>query len=55
MFPLTSVTVKVTVLAPVFEQEKLVTSNDIVAIAQLSVEPLSICAGVIETVPAVFK
>ena len=50
-FPLASVTVKVTVFAPTFEQSKVVLSNVIVAIEQLSLEPLSICEAVIVAFP----
>ena len=49
--PLTSVTVKVTVLAPVLAQVKEVLLNAYVAIPQLSVDPLLIWAGVIVAVP----
>ena len=51
VLPLASVTVKVTVFTPRFEQVKLVLSNTIVATEQLSVEPLSICAAVIVALP----
>ncbi|MCY1227640.1 hypothetical protein D9M72_399210 [compost metagenome] len=50
-FPLTSVTVKITVFGPTFVQLKAVVSKTYVAIAQLSNEPLSICAGVIVACP----
>jgi len=41
-FPFTSVTVRVTVLAPTFEQLKLVLLNERLAIPQLSLDPLLI-------------
>ena len=46
-----SVTVKVTVLAPKFEQSKEVLLNTTLAIPQLSVEPLLMSAAVILAVP----
>ena len=50
-FPLTSVTVNVTVLSPTFEQLKLVVFKVIVSISQLSEEPLSIIPVVIFALP----
>ena len=55
ILPLESVTVNRTVLTPRFEQVKLVLSNTIVATAQLSVEPLSICAAVMVALPVASK
>ena len=54
-FPLTSVTVKVTVLAPTFEQTKDKLFNVIVSIPQLSVEPSLIIEGVIVAKPFEFN
>ena len=56
-FPLLSVTVKVTVLAPKLAQVNVLgeTDNNALLIPQASVEPLFICAGVIETFPAEFN
>ena len=50
-FPLLSVTVSVTVLAPTFAQVNELGATDILAIPQASDEPLSICAAVIEALP----
>ena len=50
-FPLLSVTVKVTVLAPTFEQSKAVLSNAKLAIPQASLEPLSISPATILAAP----
>ena len=49
--PLTSVTVRVTVLSPTLSQSKSGVSMVMVSISQLSVEPLSICAAVIAACP----
>ena len=49
--PLTSVTVRVTVFAPTFEQSKVVLSNAKLAIPQASVEPLSISPATILAAP----
>ena len=54
-FPLTSVKVKVTVFAPIFEQVKLFGKTFILAILQLSEDPLFNCEPVIETFPEAFK
>ena len=54
-FPFTSVTVKVTVLAPILAHEKLVGLTTIVAIPLLSVEPLLIWEAVILAVPDAFN
>jgi len=48
----TSVTVSVTVLGPRLAQVKLVLDKVRLAMPQLSLLPLLICAGVIETWPA---
>ena len=49
---LVSVKVRVTVLAPIFEQSKLVTSRLRSATPQASFEPLSISAGTIVAAPS---
>ena len=49
--PFTSVTVKVTVLAPIEEQSNVVLSRTTEAIPQLSDEPLLICVAVIVAEP----
>src|SRR5688572_9126952 len=49
--PLLSVTVKVTLLAPMFEQSKEVCEADRLRIPQASEEPLSICAAEILAFP----
>ena len=54
-FPLPSVTVKVTVLAPTLEQSNVLGDTDTDAIAQLSVEPLSMSAVVMEALPKASK
>ena len=51
-FPLTSVTVSVTVFAPMLEQSNVFGSTTKLAMAQLSAEPLSTSAGIIEAFPA---
>src|SRR5690606_35278425 len=51
VLPLTSVTVRVTVLAPTSPQSKLDLSSVMLAIPQASVEPLSIFAAVMLAVP----
>ena len=51
LFPFTSVTVKVTVFAPISAQVKSVWSRDNVATEQLSVEPLSISVDVMTALP----
>ena len=51
VFPEASLTVKVTVFVPRLEQSKLVLSNEKPVTAQLSVDPFSICEGVIVAVP----
>ena len=51
VFPLWSVTVRLTVFAPKSEQVKSVTSKLKLDTEQLSVEPLSICPSVIEAFP----
>ena len=51
IFPLTSVTVKVTVLFPIFEQVKLLGEIVLVDIPHASLEPLSICDAVIVLFP----
>ena len=51
LFPFTSTTVKVTVFSPISAQVKSVWSRANVATEQLSVEPLSISAGVITALP----
>ena len=53
--PFTSVTVKVTLLAPTLAQLKLLKSKMRVAMAQLSVEPLSTIAAVMFAWPLAFK
>ena len=54
-FPFTSVTVKITVFAPTLAQVKEVLFKVIVLIAQLSVEPLLIIAGVMVAWPLAFN
>ena len=51
LFPEASVTVKVTVFAPILLQSKSVLSTVILSIEQLSVDPLFISATVIEALP----
>src|SRR5690606_37580132 len=51
VLPLTSVTVRVTVLAPTSPQSKLDLSSVMLAITQASVEPLSISAAVMLALP----
>ena len=55
VFPFTSVTVKVTVFAPIFSQSNVVWFNINEAIPQLSVEPLSIWVAVTEAWPFASK
>jgi len=55
VLPLLSVTVKVTVLAPTFEQLKLVLEATKVAIPQASLEPLSMLAATIVALPDEFN
>ncbi len=55
VFPLPSVTVRVTVFVPIFLQVKFVGLNVIVLIPQLSVLPLLTCEGVIVILPEVFN
>ena len=55
VFPEVSVTVKVTVFSPRFEQSKSVTSIEVEAIPQLSVLPPSTSATVIEASPLASK
>ena len=54
-FPCTSVTVKVTVFAPILAHVKELGATDILAIKVLSVEPLLTCAAVTVAVPAAFN
>jgi hypothetical protein len=51
LLPLTSVAVRVKVLAPTLLQSKLVTSKFSEAMAQLSLLPLSTWAGVMVALP----
>ena len=51
LFELASAAVSVTVFAPTFEQVKLLTSIVVLLTAQLSLEPLSTSAAVIEALP----
>ena len=55
VFPLLSVTVRVTEFVPTFRQVKLELDNTSVAMPQLSVELLFTCALVIEPVPDPFR
>ena len=55
VLPELSVTVSVTVLSPIFEQSKSVTSIEVAAIPQLSVLPPSTSAAVIEASPLASK
>ena len=55
LFPLWSVTVNVTVFAPRFEHVNEFGLTVIDAIVQLSVEPLLICAAVMDAVPEEFN
>ena len=55
LLPFTSVTVKVTVFAPTFAHVKLFGDTVMVAIEQLSDEPLFTCAAVTLAVPAAFN
>ena len=50
-FPLLSVTVRVTVLFPIFEQLKVLGETLIEAIPQMSLDPLFTCDAVMEAVP----
>ena len=54
-FPFTSVTVKVTTLVPTLVQSKLLLDKLIAAIPQLSKDPLSIAATVVDANPELFK
>jgi len=55
LFPLTSITVKITVLSPTLVQSKEVISNEVLVILQLSKEPLSISEGIILATPFAFS
>jgi hypothetical protein len=55
VFPFTSVTVKVTVLAPTLAQVNELGDTLMLAIPQASELPLFTCAAVMETVPAAFR
>ena len=54
-FPLLSVTVNVTVLAPIFEHVNVLGETANVAIPQASLEPLLICEAVILALPELFN
>ena len=55
VLPFTSVTVSVSVFAPTSAQAKLVWLKEILAMAQLSLDPLSTAAAVVEPWPEAFN